>query len=507
MRHAFPMNLIIPEGTAPVRRAREHLTEHLRAALLSGNVAAGDPLPSSRVLANAVGVSRGTVVAVYEDLAGEGYLVIVPGSGTYVAQGLAVSAVSPSTAARSPGESRAATSALPAKALAKATVNLSPGSPATNFSKNRDWVAAWRSAVKQDLPGLPPAASGDEQLRELIAHHLRTARGVVCAPADIIVTAGTSDGLALILQAQRSQGQEQARIATEDPGYRAAREVISACGGTPVPIPVRDGGMDPEALRRTPGKFSAALLTPSHQYPLGGRLPVAARLDFLAWAKELGAIILEDDYDSEFRHGAPLLPAIASLDHEERVVLIGSYSKTLTPWLRCGYLVISDPELRSRALRLREAIGQPVSGLVQSALAEFMRSGGLQRHLVRVGREYAHRRKLVITVAEALGPHCSLEAVEGGLHAAITWAGSPHADEAVALLAERGVELASLSKYYHDGSRALRNGIVFGYGAPTDLQLRHALDEIITVLGEPLRSKGASGLTGLDDPVRASACT
>ncbi len=468
-----------------MRRAREHLTEHLRAALLSGRVAAGDPLPSSRMLASVVGISRGTVVSVYEDLAGEGYVVIVPGSGTYVADGLAAHEAALSAVTARPKEPQAIAAALPARGK----VNLSPGSPATNFSKNRDWVAAWRSAVKQDLPGLPPLAAGNGQLRELIANHLRTARGVICTPNDIIVTAGTSDGLALTLQAQRSQGHEQPRIATENPGYPTARRVISASGGTPVPIPVLNGGMDPDALRRAPGTFSAALLTPSHQYPLGGRLPVAARLDFLAWAKETGAVNFEDDYDSEFRHGAPLLPAIASLDHEQRVVLIGSYSKTLTPWLRCGYLVIPDPELRGHALRVREAVGQPVSGLVQTALTEFMRSGGLQRHLVRVGREYAHRRKLVIAAAEALGSHCLLEAVEGGLHAAITWEGSPHADQAVALLAEQGVEVASLSKYYHEGSPAMRNGIVFGYGAPTDLQLRHALDGINAVLGGPIHFK------------------
>lgn len=481
MRHPFSMNLILSEDRAPAGRTREHLTEQLRAALLSGKAAAGDPLPSSRVLAHAVGVSRGTVVSVYEDLAGEGYVVIVPGSGTYVADGLASTKAAPAAGAHQP---EITLSSSPVQ-HSSSRVNLSPGSPATNFSKNRDWVAAWRNAVKEDLPTLPPTAAGNWQLRELIAHHLRTARGVVCSPDDIIVTAGTSDGLALILQARRSQGHEHPRIATEDPGYPTARRVITASGGTPVPIPVRNGGMDPDALRRSPGGFSAALLTPSHQYPLGGRLPVAARLDFLDWAKETNAVILEDDYDSEFRHGAPLLPAIASLDRERQVVLIGSYSKTLTPWLRCGYLVVTDPELREHVLRVREALGQPVSGLVQTALAEFMRSGGLQRHLVRAGRDYAHRRKLVIAAAEMLKPVRSLEAVEGGLHAAITWEGSPHADRAVALLAERGVELASLAKYYHDGSLAQRNGIVFGYGAPTDLQLRHALDEIIAVLGNP----------------------
>ncbi|MEB4615140.1 aminotransferase-like domain-containing protein, partial [Leucobacter sp. M11] len=340
MRHPFPMNLIIPAEQVPGRGPREHLTAQLRAALLSGKISAGDPMPSSRVLAAAVGVSRGTVVSVYEDLAGEGYVEIVPGSGTYVAEGLPRLEATP--APEAPPEHPPASD--PGE-RAGARRNLLPGSPATAWSRNRDWVAAWRRAVTEELPSLPPPAAGTRDLRALIAQHLRTARGVVCAPEDVIVTAGTSDGLALLLQAQRSGGDARLRIATENPGYPTARRVIRASGGTPVPIPVRDGGMDLDALRAAPGPFSAVLLTPSHQYPLGGRLPVTARLELLAWAKATGTVVFEDDYDSEFRHGAPQLPAIASLDHEGRVVLIGSFSKTLSPWLRCGYVVIQDPEL------------------------------------------------------------------------------------------------------------------------------------------------------------------
>ena len=485
MRHPFPMNLIIPADEVPPRRAREYLTGQLRTALLSGRVSPGDPLPSSRVLAEAVGVSRGTVVAVYEDLAGEGYVVIVPGSGTYVTEGLSLAEAVPNAerpSARPPAD--------PEAQRPDGQINLLPGSPDASLSGNREWRAAWRSALKRELPGAPPDAAGNAELRELIAQHLRASRGVICAPEHVIVTAGTSDGIALVLRAQLSGGRAQLRVATENPGYPAARAVIEACGGTPVPLPVRGGGMDVAALRRAPGPFSAALLTPSHQYPLGGRLPVAARLELLAWAAEADAVICEDDYDSEFRHGSPLLPAIASLDRDGRVVLIGSYSKTLSPWLRCGYVVIQDPELRAHALRVREALGQPVSGLVQTALAEFMRAGGLQRHLARAGRAYAHRRGLVLDAAESLAPHLTLAAIEGGLHAAITWEGGPPADRVVAHLGERGVALAPLSKYYHAGAVPQRDGIVFGYGAPSDLQLRRGLDEIVAVLGGSSASQG-----------------
>ncbi|WP_104168870.1 PLP-dependent aminotransferase family protein [Arthrobacter sp. SX1312] len=479
MRHAFPLNLVLQTERPPGHTAREHLTGQLRAALLSGQVAARDPLPSTRALAAAMGVSRGTVVSVYEDLAGEGYVVSVPGSGTFVADDLPVTAaqsapVQPKPAPRDHGVSP--------PNRASEVINLSPGSPSTGFHAKRDWVAAWRNAVKRGLPSLLPPPAGDEGLRSLIADHLCSARGVQCSADEIVVTAGTSDGLGLLLHGLRAEGPAGARIATENPGYPTARKVITHLGATPVPIPVRDGGMDPDALAREPGPFAAVLLTPSHQYPLGGRLPVAARLAMLAWANDTGAIIIEDDYDSEFRHGAPSLPAIASLDTGHQVALIGSYSKTLTPWLRCGYLVIQDHDLRARVLDVRETLGQPVSGIVQTALAEFLRNGGLRRHLVRVGREYAHRRSLVIAGTANLAPHIRLDAIEGGLHAAFSWEDGTPAEHIVTRLSKRGIRVAPLGTYYHAETYPQRQGIVVGYGAPTDLQLRLALQEIATVL-------------------------
>lgn len=479
MRHAFPVNLVLPAASSSARTVRQQLTEQLRAALLSGQVTAGEPLPSTRALAAALGVARGTIVSVYEDLAGEGFIVSSPGSGTYVTHDLpllAAIATAGASSHSSGGETRLDTS------RSKQSTNLWPGSPSRSLYKSGDWASALRNTARHELPGLPPPPAGDSELRDNIAHHLRALRGVNCTGDDIVVTAGTSEGLGLLLQGLRPEGPGGVRIATENPGYHTAREVISGFGALPVPVPVRDGGMDSSALARVPEGVAAALLTPSHQYPLGGRLPIAARLAMLAWASETGAFIFEDDYDSEFRHGSPSLPAIASLDTDNRVVLIGSTSKTITPWLRCGYLVISNPELRARVIGVRRVLGQPVSGLVQVALAEFMHTGGLRRHLVRVGREYAHRRSLVIEATADLPAHMQLDAIEGGLHATISWTGAPSSEHVVARLAEREIQVASLRTYYYEGSQPRRNGLVFGYGAPTDLQLRHALIGIADVL-------------------------
>lgn len=476
MRAAFPVNLVLNAQVPAGRNLREHLVEQLRTAMLSGQMATHEPLPSTRALAAATGVSRGTIVAVYEELVGEGYVVVVPGSGTFVANDFPQDASSP----RRPVSERAASEAnSPEPEQSKVTVNLSPGSPTTGIHRSREWASAWRFAVRQELPGRLPDVAGEEEFRVRIADHLRVARRMQCATEDIVVTAGTSDGLGLLVQALREGRPFGTHIATENPGYPASRRVISRHGARPVPISVRAGGMDIEELARSEKPFAAALLTPSHQYPLGGRLPVAARLAMLDWASSTGAIIIEDDYDSEFRHGAPPLPSISSLDREQRVVLVGSFSKILSPWIRCGYLVIPDPVLRAQVLEIRDAMGQPVSGLLQSALSEFLHSGGLRRHLVRVGREYAHRRKLVIAATSTLAPRVRLNATEGGLHATLSWDAKGEPAEAItADLAARGINVASLRGYYHGPSEPDQHGIVFGYGAPTDLELRAALDAI-----------------------------
>ena len=484
MRHPFPMDLVLDGKRPPDRSAREHVSGQLRAAILSGQASAHEPLPSSRVLASALGVSRGTVVSAYEELAGEGYVDVIPGSGTYVTADLP--SPPPSSRARSLSETGGTETSgtepvetepahAPEPERTTRALSLSPGSPAAGLHRDREWNSAWRKAARQDLPDLPPPAAGDEGFRAAIADHLRAARGVQCTADDLVVTAGASDGVGLLVHALRAQGADAIRIATENPGHRASRAVISRLGATPVPIPVRDGGMDIDRLEGASGPFAAALVTPSHQYPLGGRLPVASRLALLDWATTAGALIIEDDYDSEFRHGAPSLPAIASLDGDGRVVLLGTFSKTLSPWLRCGYLLIPDRGLRAQVLETRTTLGQPVSGMVQTALGDFLRAGGLRRHLARVGREYAHRRRLVIDAMSDLPPHFRLDALEGGLHATLSWDGGRSDEAVVETLARSGVEVAPLSSYYYGPAPAVRDGIVFGYGAPTALDLRSAL--------------------------------
>jgi GntR family transcriptional regulator/MocR family aminotransferase len=219
------------------------------------------------------------------------------------------------------------------------------------------------------------------------------------------------------------------------------------------------------------------MVTPHHQYPLGGRLPVAARLELLEWAAASGAVVIEDDYDSEFRHvGAPL-PALASLDRAGRAVLVGSFSKVLTPWLRLGYLVLpGDAALREAVASVRDDETCPVPGIAQEAMAELLASGAVRRHIAAVRRDYAHRRTLVVDALAGID-RAPLSGLDGGLHAVVRLPSHEIAARVVARLAADGVAISSLADYSAiSGSGPA--GVILGYGSPTDTQLADALARV-----------------------------
>lgn len=252
-----------------------------------------------------------------------------------------------------------------------------------------------------------------------------------------------------------------------------------AAGATAETVPTGEDGLRVAQLATLKQLPDAVLITPSHQYPLGGRMPVHERLDLLNWAAKHGVLVLEDDYDSEFRHRRMPLPAVATLPSNAAVALLGSFSKTLSPWLRCGYLVARGES--GQALKsMRENLDTPVSGIMQLALAYYIQAGGVSRHIARARREYAHRRTLLL---ERLGSRRDLQitATDGGLHAVLRFHGRDAqqlADEAL----RRGIRMATLAAYYADSPP--ENGLVIGYGAPTDLQLTQALDIIAGLLDE-----------------------
>ncbi|MFE6967636.1 PLP-dependent aminotransferase family protein [Agromyces sp. NPDC057679] len=489
------------------------LVDGIRRGILGGLLEPGDPVPSTRSLAAELGISRSSVVAAYEQLAGEGYLELRQGAPTRVARLVVEPEASapsarPMTVGRS-GDRTTSADAAHDDERPHHRIDLLPGSPSTARIDERAWRSAWRRAAAAPIPRVSPPRAGLAGLREEIADHLRQARGVACTRDDIVVTAGTSDALGLLgaalLELVRDDrpGGAPPVVAVEHPGYPSARRLLERRGLAIAPLPVDVDGLDLDALRRMHRPPQAVMVTPSHQYPLGGRLPVASRLELIDWARATGALIIEDDYDSEFRHlGAPL-PALASLDRlgaasvgdergAERTVLVGSFSKVLTPWLRLGYLVLpGDPALRAAVLRIRADEPCPVPGPAQEAMRAFLASGALRRHITATRRDYAHRRRMVQAALGEL-PGAPLSGLDGGLHAVVELADAEASASIVARLADEGVGVAPLADYSAvPGERP--GGIVFGYAGVGDAQLGEGLARIRAALVDTLDPAGGEG--------------
>lgn len=476
-----PLLVIDRDGARPLGA---QLVEGLRRGILDGRLRPGDPVPSTRSLASELGVARSSVVSAYDQLAGEGYLEVRQGAPTRVAPLVRVEEpTSVRTEERTPRASRdplgqpgsrdAAARLLDQQEAAP--LELRPGLPSMARLDERAWRAAWRAAAKHAVPGDIPPDFGSPRLRAEIADHLRHARGLTCSPDDVVVTAGTSDAVALLASALRIMVDGTPRVAVEHPGYPSARRVMERRGALEtVPVPVDADGIDVPALRGIRPAPHAVMVTPHHQYPLGGRLPVAARLELLEWAAASGAVVIEDDYDSEFRHvGAPL-PALASLDRGGRAVLVGSFSKVLTPWLRLGYVVLpADPTLREAVATVRDDETCPVPGIAQEAMAELLASGAVRRHIAAARRDYAHRRTLVIEALSGIDG-APLTGLDGGLHAVLRVPSHEIAARVVARLAADGVAISSLADYSAIPGEG-PSGLILGYGSPSDTQLADAL--------------------------------
>lgn len=441
---------------SPVSLAAQ-VAGHLRSAILNGLLQPEHTLPATRRLATELGISRGVVVRAFEQLSGEGFLESSGAGGTRVA-------------VRPDLQSRPFSEMQPSSSTSRNDlIDLTPGRPSASPFTNREWRHAWKKALsEQGTTHLPPAL-GTLALREAVAQHLAVSRGVSAEPEDVIITGGTSDALHLVVAMLRGQ-RDHPRILIEDPGYPTARRVMRAAGAQLLSIPVDENGLRSSQLANLREIPEAVLITPSHQYPLGGRMAVQERLGLLKWADKHKVLVLEDDYDSEFRHSRMPLPAVASLPTNADVVLLGTFSKNLSPWLRCGYLVVRG-DAGQRLKAVREALDTPVAGVVQSALAHYIQGGGLSRHITRARREYSHRRSLLMDRLGSRGD-LQLSALDGGLHAVIRFE-KPDAVQLAAKALKQGVRAIPLAGYYTE--RTPMNGLVIGYGAVTDLQLIQAL--------------------------------
>ena len=412
------------------------IVEDIRNRITDSRLAPGDPLPSTRVLARQLRVSRGSVVTAYEQLAGEGFLVASPG-GTRVDPSLQV----PSPPPPGPG---------PGERTAPVRGDLRPGAPADGPLTTALWRSAWRAAAAHPIAH-PPA--GSEELRALIAEHVRLTRSIRVDPRNVVVTSGARDGLRLLLAAQERPG----RLAVEDPGYPSLRRVPRAMGWRLQPVGTDTAGMSADA---DGDPADILLVTPNHQFPTGTQMPASRRFALLEAARRTGALVIEDDYDSELRSTHPPLLA---LDAEGRVAMLGSFAKTLTPALALGYLIV-PPGLRERVSDLC----LPVSGLVQDAVARYMEAGGLRRHTARMRREYRARRTAFANLFPEGVP------MEGGLHAVVPLPAGADEERVVARCRERGLAVEGMAGYW--STRRPRDaGIVLGLGTGSLERLRERL--------------------------------
>jgi GntR family transcriptional regulator/MocR family aminotransferase len=313
-------------------------------------------------------------------------------------------------------------------------------------------------------------------LREAIAAHVATARGVRCTAEQVFVTTGMNQAIGEVLQLCVDPGDS---VWVEDPGYFATRRTALAAGAQVIGVPVDDEGLDVAAgVARAP-HARAALVTPSHHYPLGVTMSLARRATLLAWATRARAIVIEDDYDSEFRHRGRPVMSLAGLDNASCVVYAGTFSKTMYPGLRIGFAIV-PPRLVDAYAAARRTTGNPASVLEQAALAAFIADGNFARHLRRMRVAYRERAEAFVDALRAeCGPALSAGPCDTGMQACATLAsGSDRALRDAA--AERGVEVGALSDYYLGRPRA--RGLVFGFGCVRPPALRAGCRELAKLL-------------------------
>jgi GntR family transcriptional regulator/MocR family aminotransferase len=452
------------------------LVAQLRAAVTSGVVLAGERLPSSRELAATLGVSRTVVTTAYTQLFAEGWLEGRHGAGTYVAD---VTAAPASAAALSSEPDRAiehvmaspdaqSSTPRPGNVACGEPIELQPGIPWAAGIEPDVWRRAWRYAGTRP-PSLRPDALGVPELRAELAQYLRRSRALNVTPDHVLMTRGVANGLTAIAAALVRPGD---RVGVEEPGYQSAREVLRRAGAEVVPCRVDEHGIVPDEL---PAGLRLLYATPAHQYPLGGRLPVNRRQALTAWARATGALIVEDDYDGEFRYDVAPLPALYSMDPDV-VVYLGTTSKMLSPVLGAGWLVAS-PGLVQLIARRRREISERVPEPVQYALLALLTSGDLERHVRRMRLEYARRR---VVLVEALAPRARILGDTAGMHVVLELPPDCPAADLVAAAAQRGVLVCTVDRYY--AGRPTLNAIALGYGATPLPQLRAAATTLRTLI-------------------------
>jgi GntR family transcriptional regulator/MocR family aminotransferase len=446
--------LLVALDRAAAEPLGAQLERELRDAIRSGQLAPGERLPSSRVLAGELGVSRGLVIECYAQLQAEGFLTARTGSATRVAAGAQRPAAVPPSSPPAPSP----------------RVDFRLGVPDLASFPRRDWAWALREGCRR--ASVAELDYGDPRgtlaLRDVLAGYLRRVRRAVVDPEQIVVTVGFAQAVNLVLQALARAGVR--RVAIEDPGDDDYRAISQRNGMQAVSVPVDDRGIDVVALAATGSR--AVILTPTHQFPTGVALAPERRQALVAWATEHDATIIEDDYDAEFRYDREPVGALQGLA-PNRVALLGTASKSLAPALRIGWIV-SPPALLGTVIEEKALMDRGSPALEQLALAALIESGRFDRHLRQMRAVYAGRRDALVGALRTLAPAVELRGLAAGFHAVARLPAGCDEPAVVVQARERSVGLYGMSQYRASGD-VRPPELVFGFGNVSEAAIERGI--------------------------------
>ena len=486
--------------TAAGHQGKREIYEALKAQILEGIYGAGSLLPSSRALAAELGVARTTVSAAYDQLIAEGYVVARRGARLRV-----IISSSPDRSAHAPtagpqpslsafGRMVAATPAASTPPRLAVRVDFHYGSlSAADFPR-----LAWRRAASRSLMQKKSVlrydeAEGSLRLRKALQAYLWRSRSLRCNPDEIIIVNGSQQGIDLCA---RTLLDPHRAFVMENPGYAMARHALMATGASCIPVAVDEDGLQTDHLDSIAAQL--AFTTPSHQYPLGGVMPIRRRQALLAWAERENAFVIEDDYDSEHRYDVQPLPPLHALDKGNRVIYLGTVSKTLAPAMRLGYLVV-PPALAPVLRQAKNLTDRHAPLMEQEALAELVETGAYERHIRSQRRRNSLRRAALVSALQAeFGPAVEVQGADAGLHLVAWFRHFPVGMEGllVSKAAMAGVGIYPLSPLHAEGT-AMKGekgtGFILGYGALEPERIREGVKLLaaaftsITAQGPTLR--------------------
>lgn len=474
----------------------QQIYDCLRGAILTQQLRGGVRLPSIRDTAGLLHVSRNTVTNAFDQLIAEGYLETRPGAGTYISEKLPedllqthfspqASPPNQATGRHQTRRSRLLTG-LPSSWASSPAVNpaFKYGLPALDHFPFEVWG---RLAARRYRYGPTKyfdytlMTAGFQPLREAIAEHLRSSRGVRCAADQIIITSGTQQAIFMAAQILLDPGET---VLVEEPGYQGAHRAFTIAGATIVPVPIDANGFDSYRGHRLASEARVAFVTPSRQSPTGRMMTLERRLELIDWAERVNGWIIEDDYDSEFHYTKRPLAALQGLDVNGRVIYLGTFSKILFPALRLGYIVAPEDWV-DKFVNMRGILDTYTATISQVILADFMEQGHFIRHLRRMRQLYAKRRTIFMTeAAELFEGLLDFEPADAGM-SVTAWLPQGISDDAVSqVAAAQGLTLFSVSPCYWGQSK--RSGLLFGYAACDEATIKEGLKQVkalITTIG------------------------